>query len=178
MVVHVDQVKVDEAAPRPPGPHGDVQVLHRVRGQREHTPGVRLGTAREAGWGAVPALCRPHAGSPTPAAQAAERPPREPQRLGRWGGHTACERAGGARATHLRADPATRSGRSTSRSASPRVRPSVWPRCPENQSRPRRGRAQRAPAPTPGKESARPALSRRTAAAELIPDLLLVFAFQ
>lgn len=86
MVVHVDQVKVDEAAPRPPGPHGDVQVLHRVRRQRKHTPGVRLGTAGEAGWGAVPALCRPHAGSPTPAAQAAERPPREPQRLGRWGG--------------------------------------------------------------------------------------------
>lgn len=59
MVVHVDQVKVDEAAPRPPGPHGDVQVLHRMRRQRKHTPGVRLGTAGEAGWEAAPALCRP-----------------------------------------------------------------------------------------------------------------------
>lgn len=51
MVVHVDQVEVDEPAARPAGPHTHVQVLHPMRWQHKDTFGIRLqGQQKEAGW--------------------------------------------------------------------------------------------------------------------------------
>ena len=51
MGICVDQVEVREAAARPAGPDAHMQVLHPMRGQHEHTSGVRLPGDRGEGGG-------------------------------------------------------------------------------------------------------------------------------
>lgn len=109
MVVHVDQVEVDEPAPCPAGPHTDMQVLHPMWWQHEHTFGVSLSEQQQRGGsGCSPSCCAE--GFPEHLRPVHENP-KGPQ-LFRGRGHVACRKSEGDRVTMpgLKPDAATQSG--------------------------------------------------------------------
>lgn len=172
MVVHVDQVKVDEPAPCPTGPHGDMQILYPVRRQHEHTLGVRLEEQKRSGSGHSPEHLQPRA-------------QRESQLF--WG-------EGGPRGLHeARRGPSDNVRPETRPSHAVRVTahhgrhrypcgqtplPPPWHRPLSTRAASAEGELSELPARNPGKGSALPSLSRRTVVVKLIPELLLIFAFQ